>query len=119
MNSQCSLINGLLVIIPRMGYAASLVLNIITVLVNICSPGGARSVMAENVALRQQLLVLKRAHKRAPKLKSYERTLLGALVSLISHKRLSRTAIRYRVFKKYLTEKHSTNLVIFSSVLLL
>ncbi|WP_217356515.1 hypothetical protein [Legionella sainthelensi] len=76
-----------------MNYASSLVLNIITGLVKLCRPGGVRSVIAENVALRQQLLILKRSHRRAPKLKPYERTLLGTLVALISNKRLPRTAI--------------------------
>ena len=45
-------------------------------------PGGVRALVAENIALRQQLLVLKRGRKRAPDLRAADRLIL-ALSSLL------------------------------------
>jgi len=52
-----------------------------------------RSVAAENVALRKQLIALSRNKKRAPKLTTIDRVIFGVLAALVGSKRLSRVAI--------------------------
>jgi hypothetical protein len=43
----------------------------------LCGPGGVRAVMAENLLLKQQLIVLRRARRRAPNLTQSDRLLCG------------------------------------------
>ena len=45
----------------------------------LCRPGGVRAVIAENLLLKQQLIVLRRSRQRAPNLRVGDR-LLCALV---------------------------------------
>ena len=56
-------------------------------------PGGVRRIAAENIALRNQLIILTRNKKRVPKLTIFERITFGILAGCITHKRLSRIAI--------------------------
>ena len=49
---------------------ALLVLHLLTTIARLVGPGGARSVVAESVLLKQQLLILDRTRKRAPNLRS-------------------------------------------------
>jgi len=55
--------------------------------------GGTRAVLAENILLRQQLLVLRRSRRRAPNLRPADRLLFGFWSQLLSPRRLIRTAI--------------------------
>ena len=41
----------------------------IAILFKVCKPGGTKALIAENLTLRQQLLVVSRKQKRAPNLK--------------------------------------------------
>ena len=59
-------------------------------------PGGVRALVAENIALRQQLLVLKRGRKRAPDLRAADRLILALSSLLIRASRFSRVAIAIR-----------------------
>jgi hypothetical protein len=43
----------------------------------LCGPGGVRAVIAENLVLKQQLLVLRRGRRRAPNLTPSDRLLSG------------------------------------------
>jgi putative transposase len=56
-------------------------------------PGGARAVLAENILLKQQLLILRRSRRRAPNLWSADRVLFGFCSQFLSPRRLIRTAI--------------------------
>jgi len=58
-----------------------LVAHLLATLVKLMRPDGARSVMAESLLLKHQLLVLNRGRKRAPMLSPWDRLLL-ALTSL-------------------------------------
>jgi hypothetical protein len=40
-------------------------------------PGGVRAVVAESLAVKHQLLIMKRSRRRAPNLTSWDRLLLG------------------------------------------
>ena len=56
-------------------------------------PGGARTLAAENLALRQQLIVMNQKRLRAPKLTLFDRLTFGVLTRFISPKRLAKIAI--------------------------
>src|ERR1700687_3778367 len=43
-------------------------LHLAVMTAKLCGPGGARAVIAENLLLKQQLIVLRRARQRAPNL---------------------------------------------------
>jgi len=58
--------------------------------------GGARAVLAENLLLRPQLLVLRRNRQRAPRLSLVDRMLLGFGASFLNPRRLRCTAIILR-----------------------
>jgi len=59
----------------------------------LCGAGGVRAVMAENLLLKQQLLVLRRARKRAPNLTSSDRLLCGFWSIFLSPGRIRKAAI--------------------------
>jgi hypothetical protein len=54
--------------------------HLAVVTAKMCGPGGVRAVIAENLLLKQQLLVLRRARQRAPNL-----TLSEAICTDILH----------------------------------
>ena len=41
-------------------------LHLAVITAKLCGPGGVRTVIAENLLLKQQLIVLRRARQRAP-----------------------------------------------------
>ena len=67
--------------------------SFIAVWLRLLRPGGFRSVAAENIALRKQLITLSRQKKRAPRLTTFDRITFGILTSMMNMKRLSRIAI--------------------------
>src|SRR5579863_4212886 len=69
-----------------------LVLLIVTV-AQLAGPGGLRSVVAESVLIRHQLLVLNRGRKRAPKLRSADRIIAGLCTLFMRQARVIRSAI--------------------------
>jgi len=58
----------------------------------LCGPGGVRAVMAENLLLKQQLIVLRRARRRAPNLTQSDRLLCGSWSLLLSPERIRKIA---------------------------
>src|ERR1700720_4437695 len=54
-----------------------LVAHLVVTIIKIAAPGGARSVVAESLILKHQLLILNRSRKRAPRLGAVDRVLLG------------------------------------------
>lgn len=83
-------------IIPVMRSLLEFAIHILFTLFNLCKPGGVKAIMAENIALRQQLIVVKRKRKRAPQLSTKDRLLFGFLASFISHSRLDKIAVVIR-----------------------
>jgi hypothetical protein len=51
--------------------------HLLVTLARLASPGGVRSVVAESLAVKHQLLIMKRSRRRAPNLTSWDRLLLG------------------------------------------
>ena len=62
----------------------------------VCGPGGVRAVIAENLLLKQQLIVLRRARQRAPNLTLRDRLLCGFGSLFLSPERIRRVAIGVR-----------------------
>jgi hypothetical protein len=63
-----------------------LLFDLLSTLAKLARPGGGRSVIAENLLLKQQLIIHSRSRQRAANLTTQDRTLLGFL-SLFSNPR--------------------------------
>ena len=70
-----------------------LLLHLIVTIVRVAKPGGLRTVVAESVLLRHQLLILNRGRKRAPNLRSADRILTAICTLFVRPARLFRSAI--------------------------
>ena len=70
-----------------------LFLHLIVSIVRLIRPGGARSIVAESVLVKQQLLILNRSRKRSPNLRASDRIVAGLFGLLIHPVRLMRCAI--------------------------
>ena len=62
---------------------ATLFFHLIVVVVRLARPGGFRSVVAESVLVRHQLLILNRGRKRAPNLRAADRIIAGLCTLLM------------------------------------
>ena len=83
----------------RLPYATSHVTNLFLTLVHLVAvtakligPGGVRAVIAENLALKHQLLVLRRGRHRAPHLTSADRLLFGGASLFLNAGRIRKLA---------------------------
>ena len=70
-----------------------LFVHVIATLARLLGPGGIRSVVAESVLIKQQLLILNRSRQRSPNLRSSDRLVAGLCALLIRPARLIRSAI--------------------------
>src|SRR5262245_24590730 len=70
-----------------------LFLHLIVSIVRLIRPGGVRSIVAESVLVKQQLLILNRSRKRSPNLRASDRIIAGLCGLLIHPVRLVRCAI--------------------------
>ena len=77
---------------------AVLFLGLLTTAAQLAGPGGARSVVAESLLVKRQLLILNRSRKRSPRLRFSDRIVAGFCALLMRPRRLLRTAI---VLKPY------------------
>jgi len=71
-------------------------LHLVVVAAKLCGPGGVRAVIAENLLLKQQLIVLRRARQRAPSLTPSDRLLFGFGSLFLSSDCLRKGAIALR-----------------------
>jgi hypothetical protein len=67
--------------------------HILLTLLRLCKPGGVKALMAENIALRQQLITLSQKRNRASQLTTQDRWLFGLVAGLITYARLHKIAI--------------------------
>lgn len=73
-----------------------LLFHLLATLAKVIQPGGGRSVIAENLLLKQQLIIHSRSRQRAPNLISQDRALLGFMSLFLSPRRIGRAAIIIR-----------------------
>ena len=72
---------------------AVLFLHLLATVARLAGPGGARSVVAESVLVKHQLLILNRSRKRSPNLRLSDRMVAGLCALLMRPGRLIRSAI--------------------------
>ena len=72
---------------------AILFIHILVTITRLFGPGGARSVVAESLLVRHQLLIVNRSRARAPDLRPTDRVIIGLCANLIHPTRLLRSAI--------------------------
>jgi len=70
-----------------------LLLHLLTTLAKLIQPGGSRTVIAENLLLKQQLIIQSRSRQRAPNLSAQDRALLGFWSLFLNPRRVARSAI--------------------------
>ena len=70
-----------------------LFVHVIVTLARLAGPGGLRSVVAESVLIRHQLLILNRGRKRAPNLRATDRIIAGLFTLFMRPARVLRSAI--------------------------
>src|SRR5262249_59054692 len=71
----------------------TLFLHAIVVIIRLGRPGGLRSVVAESVLMRHQVVILNRGRKRAPNLRSSDRIIAGLCTLLMRPTRVLRLAV--------------------------
>jgi putative transposase len=70
-----------------------LVAHLLVTLARLALPGGVRAVAAESLAVKHQLLIMKRSQRRSPKLRACDRLILGLCTLLVSPRRLGKIAV--------------------------
>ena len=73
-----------------------LLVHLIATLARLMGPGGLRSVVAESLLVKQQLLILNRSRHRAPNLCASDRILAGVCALFMRPARVIRSAIVLR-----------------------
>ena len=79
--------------LERMREFFILMVQLVVTVARLIGPGGAKSIVAENLLLRQQLLVVSRTRRRAPRLSAGDRLLFGLWSLFLSPRRIRRAAI--------------------------
>ena len=79
-----------------MKYLLLTLLHLTVMTATLCGPGGVRAVIAENLLLKQQLIVVRRPRQRAPRLTASDRLLFGFGALFLSRGRIRKVAIGVR-----------------------
>ena len=69
-----------------------LAVQLVVTLAKLARPGGVRSVMAESLLLKQQLLISRRSRRRAPPLTTIDRFVLGLMTLFVRPGRVAKVA---------------------------
>ena len=70
-----------------------LLFHLLTTIAKLIRPGGSRTVIAENLLLKQQLIIHSRSRQMTPNLTTRDRALLGFWSLLLHPRRIVRAAI--------------------------
>ena len=70
-----------------------LFIHFLTIIARLLGPGGVRSLVAESLLLKHQLLIVNRSRQRSPNLCAWDRILAGWMALLVRPTRLLRSAI--------------------------
>jgi putative transposase len=73
--------------------AIELLIHFFVSAIKLLKPGGVKVVMAESIAMKQQLIVMNRGRKRSPVLTTPDRFLFGILAVFIGGSRLKKIAV--------------------------
>jgi hypothetical protein len=69
---------------------------LLTTLAKLLGPGGAKAIVADNLLMKQQLLIINRSRRRAPNLTAIDRVLLGFWSLFLSPHHIKRAAVILR-----------------------
>ena len=75
---------------------AILFIHLVVTVARLFGPGGARSIVAESLLVKHQLLIINRSRARAPDLRPSDRLIVGLCAILVRPARLLRSAIVLR-----------------------
>ena len=67
-----------------------LAIHLMVTFVKLLRPGGVRAVVAESLALKHQLLISNRSHRRAPNLTTLDRIVLALTTMFVSRLRITK-----------------------------
>jgi transposase InsO family protein len=67
-----------------------LAIHLVVTFVKLLRPGGVRAVVAESLALKHQLLISNRSHRRAPNLTTLDRIVLALSTMFVSPRRITK-----------------------------
>jgi putative transposase len=70
--------------------------HLLTTLAKLLGPGGARAIVADSLLMKQQLLIINRARRRAPNLTPIDRMLLGFWSLFLNPHHIQRAAVILR-----------------------
>jgi hypothetical protein len=73
-----------------------LLVHLLTMVARLLGPGGARAVVAENLLIKQQLIVVSCSRRRAPNLTTLDRFVLGFCSLFIHPDRIDKAAVAIR-----------------------
>jgi len=73
-----------------------LFIHLLTAAAKLLGPGGAKAIIAENLLLKQQLLVVTRSRRRAPHLSTTDRFLMGFWSLFLRPERIAKNALSVR-----------------------
>jgi len=73
-----------------------LIIHLIVTLIRLTKPGGAKVVVADSLAMKQQLITMSRKYKRSPQLMSSDRFLFGFISLFLSDKRIQKISIIFK-----------------------
>ncbi len=74
----------------------SLLAHLLTTIAKLLGPSGAKAVVAESLLMKQQLLIMNRARRRAPNLSALDRFLLGIWSLFLNPRHIQRAAVIIR-----------------------
>ena len=66
-----------------MRHVVVLFIHLLATLIRLLGPGGVRSIVAESLLLKHQLLILNRSRQRSPNLSPWDRILAGWMALLV------------------------------------
>src|SRR5262250_988042 len=89
-----------------------LFLHAIVIIIRLGRPSGLRSVVAESVLMRHQVLILNRGRKRAPNLRSSDRIIAGLCTLLCTLMMRPARVLRSAIFLKTSTLLHFHKMLI-------
>jgi hypothetical protein len=73
-----------------------LLAHLLTTIAKLLGPGGARTVVADSLLMKQQLIVINRSRQRAPNLTPADRMLFGLWSLFLNPRRIQRAAVIIR-----------------------
>jgi putative transposase len=73
-----------------------LLVHLLTLIAKLLGPGGAKTIVADSLLMKQQLLIMNRARERAPNLTAMDRFLLGFWSLFLSTRHIQRAAVILR-----------------------